>query len=786
MTSVEKKVAIEAAGASKESTDAIRDLLRTIFEGGEAAGLFIVLRNGELLPESMTGTDLDVSVRPGRSVGDVVEFLCRRGSALGWKPMCVSRRPHMTGFSLVKPDAGSNPSAVHFDIFEGITYLCLPLLRPEALEAESIVRSGVRQLSERGRVLATTIHHLAWSGALLKEKYRTELAALLARKTDREWLLRTVDAALGTPVSRELGKSPGPAGLGSGATGLRRCVWLGLASRWFLPQPRLALHSLGTYLRGQLQSMRRPPGLVGCPGDPIPDLPGTLLSIELACRISPHAVGAKDVRTPPTMVRTLNGPRYERTTARLWRTWTPVRWLLPSLFLFLQAKRNRIIVLDRLPVAIRWLRSRAHSPGWVTTPAVRDFGRAPASGVLAGLCDTGLSSLATLVAGLFAARVLDPGELGNYALVFSAFVVASMIPAQAVFVPAEVAALDVSRRERLASIRRTVRLGLPVALLAALGMMAWIIVAPRNTSSSVLTAFTVTAALTTFVSPIQDHMRRMLHLADASWYAAGVSLIHLAVVLSALGVWSAAGVPAEWVPFGALAAANALSLSAGALMVMRSGGPAAPVKYHLRDLLRAGRWLLAIGLLPTGAAFVAAVVVSRLAGVDALGHAEAARILTQPLFVLSTGLSAFLGPRSMEAGRGRLLHDAREVSRGFVWLMLMTGIPYLLLTGVPWAWSPLPVVVPTAYAIKGLVAATALATILNGLVFPYRFELLGAGRARTLAFVEVAGNALRLGAGGLAGMVGAFAIPGGLACLGLVRAVGYGSALRHHYPGRAE
>jgi hypothetical protein len=45
------------------------------------------------------------------------------------------------------------------------------------------------------------------------------------------------------------------------------------------------------------------------------------------------------------------------------------------------------------------------------------------------------------------------------------------------------------------------------------------------------------------------------------------------------------------------------------------------------------------------------------------------------------------------------------------------------------------------------------------------------------------GNALRLAAAGLAGMVGAFAVPGGLACLGLVRAVGYGRALRHHYPG---
>jgi len=784
MTSVERKAATEDSGGPGGRSNDLRELLRAIFEGDEAQSLFTVLRNGELLPEGMTGTDLDVSVRPDRSAGDVVAFLCRRGSALGWRAVCVSRRPHMTGFSLVKSEPGPSASAIHFDVFEGITYLCLPLLPPELLETESVVRDGVRQLSERGRVLVTTVHHLAWSGALLKEKYRAELAGVLARGADREWLLSSVDAALGNTVSRELAKPGGPAGLGGGGAAIRRRIRLGLASRWLLPHPRLTLRSLGTYLRGQLQSVRRPPGLVGCPGDSIPGLPGTPLSIELACRISPHAAGATDVRAPAAMVRTLNGPRYERSTARLWRAWTPVRWLVPSLFLYLQAKRNRIVVLDRLPLAVRWLRSRAPSPGWLATPAVRDLGRAPASGVFAGLCDTGLSSLATFVAGFFAARFLASSELGSYALVFSAFVVASMIPAQAVFVPAEVASLQVTRRERLASIRQTMGQGAPIALLAAVGMIGWTFVAPANATPGVLTAFTVTAAVTTFVSPIQDHLRRMLHLADASWYAAGVSLIHLAVVLGAVGMWSAAGVPAEWVPFGALAAANALSLSAGVLLAMRTGGVPPPVRHRLQDLLRAGRWLLAIGLLPTGAGFAAAVIISRLAGVDALGHAEAARILTQPLFVLSTGLSAFLGPRSMEAGRGRLLDDARRISRGFVWLMLLTGIPYLLLTGVAWSWSPLPGLVPTAYAIKGLVAATALAMILSGVVFPYRSELLGAGRERTLASVEVAGNVLRLAVGGLAGWIGAFAVPGGLACLGLVRAVGYGGALRNHYPGR--
>jgi O-antigen/teichoic acid export membrane protein len=403
-------------------------------------------------------------------------------------------------------------------------------------------------------------------------------------------------------------------------------------------------------------------------------------------------------------------------------------------------------------------------------------------GILAGLFDTGLASLATLAVGLFAARSLSPLELGSYAIVFAAFLAAATVPMQAICVPAEVAALSLSSKDRILLLPRTIRLSTPVALLSAVGMCGWVSLVPQSAGHQVIVALTLTGALAAFVSPIQDHLRRLLHLADRSWQAAAVSLVQVVAVVSAILLGLHSGVPACWLAFGALALANAISLVIG--VAMASGGIKAPSRVpmlHGRDLLRSGRSLLLIGLLPTVTGFVTAVLISRLAGAEALGHAEGARIITQPLLVMSVGLSAFLGPRSMEAGHGRQLRAARRVSSRFIGLVLLWGIPYLLLVGPRWNGSMLPHLVPNAYYVSGLVLAMGLANLVNGTVIPYRSELLGAGRNATLVGIEVTGNVARVGLAGLAGVLGSFTVPAGLAALGLVRWVGYGRALEPHY-----
>ena len=66
----------------------------------------------------------------------------------------------------------------------------------------------------------------------------------------------------------------------------------------------------------------------------------------------------------------------------------------------------------------------------------------------AGLLDAGFASLARLIIGIYAARALTVSDLGAYALFFSAFVFAIVVPMQFVLVPAELATLPAARHER--------------------------------------------------------------------------------------------------------------------------------------------------------------------------------------------------------------------------------------------------------------------------------------------------------------------------------------------------
>ena len=85
----------------------------------------------------------------------------------------------------------------------------------------------------------------------------------------------------------------------------------------------------------------------------------------------------------------------------------------------------------------------------------------------AGLLDAGFASLARLIVGIYPARALTVSDLGAYALFFSAFVFASVVSMQFVLVPAELATLPAARRERLALVRQSWRIGIPMAAATA-------------------------------------------------------------------------------------------------------------------------------------------------------------------------------------------------------------------------------------------------------------------------------------------------------------------------------
>lgn len=393
----------------------------------------------------------------------------------------------------------------------------------------------------------------------------------------------------------------------------------------------------------------------------------------------------------------------------------------------------------------------------------------------AGLLDAGFASLARLAIGIYAARALTVSDLGAYALFFSAFVFASVVPMQFILVPAELASLSAARPERLALLRQSWRIGMPVSVAtSAVATVAAELGAEAPTRVLWPLALTMTACAA--LTPLQEHVRRVLHLAGISWHAAAVSLVQLGCVALALLMLARVQVPAPWRPFGALTIGTVVSLGAGLLLTRRRQPPRALPRYEVTDLMRSGRWLLAIEAITAGATFLASVIVSRLDTPQALGYAEAARIVGQPIFVLAVGLSAVLNPRAMEAGASRDRAAARHVARPYALLLAMAGLLYGALAIAPWWGNPLARLVPQAYVVAGLVPVTVASFVLFGLPIIPRSELTGARRERVLPQVGVIAGVLQCAAALAAVWIGAFARPLGVALFGAILLLGY----RHH------
>jgi len=419
----------------------------------------------------------------------------------------------------------------------------------------------------------------------------------------------------------------------------------------------------------------------------------------------------------------------------------------------------------------------------------------------AGLVDSGLSSLATFAVGLYAATVWrdDPGTLGIYALFLAAFQMAASIPTQAHFIPAEKAALLLEGRPRLVLMPRIVLLGLPSSVAAGLVVSAAAIVGiVRGLPLSDQLPFVVTATAATVLFPIQHHTRRLLHLASVSWAAATVSALQFLGAIGGLGFLRLVDAPTRWIPIGALAIANGVSLLGGLALGTwhrrHHRGLSTPELERARGsltyqrLFESGKWLVSTGIMSTGNNFVVAGVITVLAGPAPLGLAEAARIVAQPILVLATGLSAVLAPPSMEAGLQRNRHDARRVARVFHGVTAGLGLLYLAVAAVDWPLNPLARLVPAAYDVSWLVAVSIVANGLNGAAFPGRFELIGGDRERDLFGAEVIANVAQLAVaaamasiGADGGSVAAHARPAGFLVLGATRLLAYRPPLDRHY-----
>ncbi len=381
-----------------------------------------------------------------------------------------------------------------------------------------------------------------------------------------------------------------------------------------------------------------------------------------------------------------------------------------------------------------------------------------------------MASLATFLAGLYSLRVLDPSELGTYALFFSAFITVMAVSGRLIFLPAEITATLRPLPHRLGVLSDSLRLGVPVAVVAGTAVAAAALVAPAEVTADVVVPLLVTSVACTMVSPVQDHIRRMFHVGQRSWRAAWISAGQLAGVVVFLGVLRMSGVARTWHPFGALASANVASCILGIALWIRIRGGIPPDPVPLRTLLRPGKWLVVVDLAPQLAGFVAAALVANLSSAQTLGYAEGARVLARPVAVLAAGLMAVLGPRLMSAAANRDAAEARRLSQVYAGVLAASGSAYLLLAGFDWVGNPLPQLVPTAYAVPGLAALSIIAyTVDRAAGGGARPQLLGAARERRVAAVETVASSAWIVAGATAPVTGAFAMPIGYLAMAIVR-----------------
>ncbi len=402
-------------------------------------------------------------------------------------------------------------------------------------------------------------------------------------------------------------------------------------------------------------------------------------------------------------------------------------------------------------------------------------------GLPAGVIDAGFASLGTFVAGLAAVNLLSDTNRGVYGVFFAAFVVGTTFPHNLVYLPSQVFAVGRPLHERMNHIGRVTLIGMGFSALGAGAIIVAALATFTHTTAPVILALTTTGVASVAVSASQDNLRRMLHVCEFHWTAAAMSIVQFVTVGAVILIMIAADIPIVWMPFGSLFIANIVSSAVGLVRAGGLGQWEAPDDLAPKELVRSGRWLLGQALIPTGATFLGATLITTLAGAEAMGYAESARVVAQPVLVMATGLTAVLGPRVMAAAIARDNDGGKRLLKRFEMFTVVPGLLYVGVAGWLVPWNPMAVLVPSAYVVAGLAAATILANVMSGSVFLRVEELMGARREVDLVKVSSAAAAVMVGISFTAGVTGAFARPLGLLGLSGVRYTGYAHYRRQVY-----
>jgi O-antigen/teichoic acid export membrane protein len=386
----------------------------------------------------------------------------------------------------------------------------------------------------------------------------------------------------------------------------------------------------------------------------------------------------------------------------------------------------------------------------------------------AGQIDAGFAALAGFTAGAIAVRSLSPADLGVYALLFLAFGVCSQVPAQLVFSPAEVLIAHRPLQERFGSLRWSVKHGAGISAGAALVVAAGALPFASVVDLGSLLPLVLTAVTFSMVSPMQDHVRRVLHAAERSERAALVSVVN--VVATVGGALALHQLGDLWVPFGSMSIGNAVSAGFGMWGVAsrpRVDGP------RFGDLIQIGRWLLVVGIANAGGKYVAATVVGWIVGPAAIGFIEAARLVARPSEVFAFGLLAAVGPRTMVAAAAGDRPAILGLRKVYSLVVVAATVAYAAVVALPTGWALPKEAFPNAFAVPGLLLAILGAQLLADLLGPLQGQLMGERKEAKMARIEIVGQIGRLVSSLSAWWIGPFAIPLGNGIAHGLKLVGY-------------
>lgn len=269
---------------------------------------------------------------------------------------------------------------------------------------------------------------------------------------------------------------------------------------------------------------------------------------------------------------------------------------------------------------------------------------------LAAFLDSGFSALATFLTGLFAIQNLSSENLALYSLFLTGVTLTALLPQQLVYVPIR---LEVNLAEdvRAPHLRRDGLRSFRTSIIAAVATFACGLPLVASTTASDYFMFGLSAAALAILSPLQSHMRSSLHLVGRHASAALASATQFVLTVGLLGtftLFNAGGLGiVPLVPLGVLAVTNLLSLLIGHLLLRDVEAYGLPLQTKFRTRVA----YLGSDVVMQSTWYLFSVIVVVVLGHSALAALESARVISSPIFVLASGLSAFLTPAAIRSVR---------------------------------------------------------------------------------------------------------------------------------------